>query len=111
MTARFLVALLLFPVLLSAAREDQQPKKPSASQAQPPRRAPRPKTAMSVEESVALTNGWARLAEGQFDIAADTARSVLAKHPHSLAALSLAVDATIGSAGATAALGRYEAWL
>jgi HEAT repeat protein len=110
MTARLLVVLALFPALLYASPE-QPPKKASAPPSPAPRRPPRPVTAMSVEESVALTNGWARLAEGQFDIAAEAARTVLAKHPHSLPALALALDAIIAASGPVAALDQYEAWL
>lgn len=68
-------------------------------------------TAASVEEAVLLTNGWARIAEGQFAIAANSARAYLTAHPHSLAALSLLVDAMIPVSGATAGLDQYEAWL
>ncbi len=111
MTARFLFALVLSPALLLAAPQDR-PQKPQAPRAQPQRApTPRPITAASVEEAVVLTNGWARVAEGQFPVAANAARTFLVTHPRSLPALSLAIDATIAASGAMAALGQYEAWL
>jgi HEAT repeat protein len=111
MTARFLFALALFPTLLVAAPQ-ARPQKPPAPQAQPRGApAPRPITAASVDEAVVLTNGWARIAEGQFAVAANAARTFLAAHPRSLPVLSLAIDATIAASGAMAALGQYEAWL
>lgn len=111
MTARFLSAFVLFPALLLGAPQER-PQKPPVPQAQAQRApAPRPITAASVEEAVVMTNGWARITEGQFTVAAGAARTFLATHPRSLPALSLVVDATIASAGATAALGQYEAWL
>lgn len=51
------------------------------------------------------------MAESQFAAAANAARTLLAAHPRSIAALSLAVDATIASSGAIAALDQYEGWL
>jgi HEAT repeat protein len=110
MTARVLSALLLFPVVLGA-QQPHRPQKPPSPQTQTPRPGPRPITAVSVDEAVVLTNGWARLAEGQFAIAAQVAHTFLARHPRSVAALSLAVDATIASSGSVAALDQYETWL
>jgi HEAT repeat protein len=111
MTARFLFALVLSPALLLAAPQDRPGKSPAPEVQTRRAPTPRPITAASMEEALLLTNGWARIAEGQFDVAANAARAFLATHPRSLTALSLVVDATIPSSGALAALGQYEAWL
>ncbi len=112
MTARYLFALVLSPLLFTGGLEDRQPASHSSRQA--PQRAPappRPPGVVSVEQAIALTNGWARLAEGQSGPAADAAQALLAKHPRSAAALAFAVDATIARSGAAAALGQDETWL
>ena len=112
MTARYLFALALSPLLFTGGLEDRQPASHSSRQA--PQRAPappRPPGVVSVEQAIALTNGWARLAEGQSGPAADAAQALLAKHPRSAAALAFAVDATIARSGAAAALGQDETWL
>jgi hypothetical protein len=80
--------------------------------AKPPGQTPasRPES-ITRDEAIALTQGWAMLAEGKADRAASRAGEILAVYPRSSAALSLAVEASIAQAGAHAGLTQYERWL
>src|SRR5688572_22430347 len=82
----------------------QTPARPASS------KPPRPGT-IAADEAIALTQGWAMLAEGHADKAAARASEILAVYPRSAAALSLAVEANIARAGAHAGLAQYELWL
>jgi HEAT repeat protein len=66
---------------------------------------------MTIDESTALTQGWALLAEGHTAKAAARAADVLAVHPRSLPALVLLVEAEITQSGPGTALEQYERWL
>src|SRR5687767_14857096 len=83
----------------------QTPAKPAG-----PTPPPRPGS-IARDEAIALTQGWAMLAEGHADKAAARASEILAVYPRSAAALSLAVEANIARAGAHAGLAQYELWL
>jgi hypothetical protein len=65
----------------------------------------------SGEETSEIAAGWALLAQGQSQQAAARAARVLARLPHSGAALILAIEADIAHSGSRAALDRYEHWL
>jgi hypothetical protein len=95
-----LMIVLLVPLMTHA---QQPPAKPSA----PP---PKPGT-ISVEESTAITQVWAMLAQGHIDKATIRAAEVLATYPRSVAALTLMVEAEIARTGAQAALSHYERWV
>ena len=84
-----------------------------SSAAKPRRQTPAARLpgAVSVQEATEVTNGWALLAEGQGAQAAVRAARVLAAHPRSGAALTLAIEAEIVRVGSTAALDQYERWL
>lgn len=75
--------------------------------------APQDQTAAPVltEETHALYNGWALLAAGDAAKAASYAQGVLTKHPRSIAAASLRVEAEIARGGGLAGLAAYETWL
>lgn len=85
------------------ARSGQTSGKPAPTAARP--------GAIPSDEAIALTQGWAFLAEGHLDRAAARAADILRVYPHSVGALVLAVEAEISRAGAQAALAQYERWL
>jgi HEAT repeat protein len=58
-----------------------------------------------------LARGWALLASGDAAKAATIAGELLARHPRSVAALALAVDAEVTRGGALAGLTTYERWV
>lgn len=95
------IVFLSFSILTAA----QTPAKP-ATQAPPPRPG-----SITQDEAVALTQGWAMLAEGKAERAASRASEILSVYPRSTAALTLAVEAHIAQAGAHAGLAQYERWL
>jgi HEAT repeat protein len=95
------IFLLSFSVLATA----QTPAKPASQTG-----ASRPES-IARDEAIALTQGWAMLAEGKADRAASRAAEILTVYPRSAAALSLAVEASIAQAGAPAGLTQYERWL
>jgi len=70
-----------------------------------------PPGAMGVEEAKALAQGWAFLAQGRIEEAADRASSMLAGNPRGGAALILAVEVGIARGGPLAGLAEYERWL
>lgn len=84
---------------------------PGFAQKTPPPAVPSRPGAIGVEEATALTQGWALLAQGLTTDAAKRAAQVLATYPKSAAAMMLAVEADIASAGARAGLDQYERWL
>jgi hypothetical protein len=94
--ATVLVSCLLLTAAQTAAKPSSQPSRPGS--------IPR-------DEAIALTQGWAMLAEGQAERAASRASEILAVYPRSTAALSFAVEANIARAGAHAGLTQYELWL
>jgi len=94
--ATVLVSCLLMTAAQTAAKPASQPSRPGS--------IPR-------DEAIALTQGWAMLAEGQAERAASRASEILAVYPRSAAALSFAVEANIARAGAHAGLTQYELWL
>jgi HEAT repeat protein len=71
---------------------------------------PRP-GAISVDEAIELTNGWALLGQGMPEEAAARATRVLAAYPRSAAAIVLAIEAELARAGFAAGLSQYEKWL
>jgi HEAT repeat protein len=85
-----------------AGAQDQKTSKPRAED--------RP-GAITVNEAIELTNGWANLAERKPADAAVRAQKVLASHPRSAAAFALALEAEIARAGSAAALAAYEQWV
>jgi HEAT repeat protein len=91
------VALLLgtSPTLASAGQQTPQKQRNQAV----------------LDEATALTNGWALLAQGLVQDAAARAAATLAAYPHSIAALSLAVEADMARGGPYAGLDTYERWL
>jgi HEAT repeat protein len=100
---RFGVALLIVLLVPMLTHGQQAPEKPSG----PP---PKPGT-LSVEESTAITQVWALLAQGIIDKATIRAAEVLAAYPRSAAALTVMVEAEIARTGAQAALSHYERWV
>jgi HEAT repeat protein len=87
-----------------------QTAKPPAPQSAKPKAESRP-GAISVDEAILLTNGWALMAEGRPQEASARAAKVLAAYPRSAAGIALAVEAEIASGGFTAGYARYESWL
>ena len=82
------------------------------SLASPGQQAPQKQRDQAVlDEATALTNGWALLAQGLVQDAAARAAATLETYPHSIAALSLAVEADIARGGPYAGLDTYERWL
>ena len=98
----YLPTVLVSCLVMIAAQTPAKPASPT-----PP---PRPGS-ITRDETVALTQGWAMLAEGHVEKAAARASEILAVYPHSAAALTLAVEANIARAGAHAGLAQYEQWL
>ncbi len=99
MLYRFPAALLLLVLVTpTPARAGQRQAQPTASA---------PAAPMSVADATALTNGWARLAEGRAADAFARAMEVLGRRPRDPAAMALAVDAEIARGGAQAALTVY----
>ena len=103
MVAALLVAIgTSMPVRAQAQAQAQTP-----STAQAPVLPP----AASTQEAAALAQGWVLLAEGKFEEASRTARSLSARFPRSVSAFALLIDSEIAVGGATTALGTYESWL
>ena len=100
---RALLFVIATAIAVPTASAQQQP-----AQRQAGVRAP---GAISVDEAIAITNGWALIADGLAERAAAKAAQVLAVNPRSGAALHLALEAEIVRGGAPAALDRYERWL
>ena len=94
----------MIALFVSAMTQAQQP--PAKPSAPPPKAG-----ALSVEESTAITQVWALLAQGFIDKATTRAAEVLATYPRSVAALTLMVEAEIARTGAQAALSHYERWV
>jgi len=67
--------------------------------------------AMSADEAVILTNGYAFLSQGDVFRAGDKAAEALALHPRSPAAFALSMEVSIAQAGALAGLDVYEQWV
>jgi len=93
--------------LVSVASAQRQPRQ----QAPVARPAPRQPGAIAAEVAIQITNGWALLTEGRPAEAAAKADQVLVADPRSLAALELAIEASLARGGALAGLDRYERWL
>ena len=103
MVAALLVAIgTSMPVRAQAQAQAQTP-----STAQAPVLPP----AASTQEAAALAQGWVLLAEGKFEEASRTARSLSARFPRSVSAFALLIDSEIAVGGAMTALGTYESWL
>jgi hypothetical protein len=66
---------------------------------------------ISPEDAAILSDGWMLLSKGDASGAVRLADNVLGRAPRSVAAVSLAIEATIVSTNSTAALSRYEQWL
>jgi HEAT repeat protein len=66
---------------------------------------------VSAEEARVLGQGWTLVGEGRMNDALNLAVGALTRFPESVSVLTLAVEAEIGTGGATSALGRYESWL
>src|SRR5436190_17727904 len=66
--------------------------------------------ALSVEESSLLTNGWARLAEGDLGRAAQLLETLRLSFPRSVHVLDLGVEIDIARSGPLVALDGYERW-
>lgn len=94
------VLVVCLSALMHAAPQNPKPPTPPAGS-----------VIMSPAELAALTEGWALLAQGEYDAAAGRAAALLARHPASGAALSLAVETRIAVGGAMAGLATYEQWL
>jgi HEAT repeat protein len=108
MSPKTISAFGIAVLFVAGTTSAQQP-----SAAKPRRQTPAARLpgAVSVQEATEVTNGWALLAEGQAAQAAARAARVLAAHPRSGAALTLAIEAEIARVGSTAALDQYERWL
>ncbi|HJR58830.1 MAG TPA: HEAT repeat domain-containing protein [Vicinamibacterales bacterium] len=96
-----LAAVILTTVLTTSVR----------AQAQGQAQATLPSAAVPRQEAAALAQGWVLLAEGKFDEASRTAKSISSRFPRSIAALALTIEADIARGGATTALDGYESWL
>jgi HEAT repeat protein len=83
----------------------------SAGQTPPKPTVPARPGTIPPDEAIALTQGWAFLAEGHLERAAARAADVLNVYPRSIGALVLAVEAEIARSGAPAGLAQYERWL
>jgi HEAT repeat protein len=103
---RYLLILLLSVGFAPALHGGQAPRSGGSRPAEA-QRAP----SVAVEESIDLTNGWARLAEGKPEQALIQAMRVLQREPRSIGGLVLAVEADIANHGAAAGLAQYEHWL
>jgi HEAT repeat protein len=103
---RYLLILLLSVGFAPALHGAQAPRSGGSRPAEA-QRAP----SVAVEESIDLTNGWARLAEGKPEQALIQAMRVLQREPRSIGGLVLAVEADIANHGAAAGLAQYEHWL
>jgi len=77
---------------------------------EPPERT-LPPAAIPMVEAAAMAQYWTLIAQGRFDEAARTVGSVPGRYPRSVAALSVAIEVEIATAGASGALKAYEAWL
>jgi hypothetical protein len=66
---------------------------------------------ISPEDAAILSDGWMLLSKGDPSSAVRLADNVLGRAPRSVAAVSLAIEATILATNSTAALSRYEQWL
>jgi hypothetical protein len=80
----------------------------ASQQAQPPTLPP---AVIPAEEAAAIAQYWVALAEGRGREAGAAASQLLGRYPRNVAVLDLAVEIEIARAGASAALGTYEAWL
>ncbi len=81
------------------------------AQGQTPPAPQLPASALSVEESTLLTQGWAFLAQGDLVRAVEKASAAMAISPRSQAALALAVEVEIARGGHATALRFYDQWL
>jgi hypothetical protein len=66
---------------------------------------------ISVDDAAILSDGWMLLSKGDASGAVRLADNVLGRAPRSVAAVSLAIEATIVATNGAAALNRYEQWL
>jgi HEAT repeat protein len=98
---RFWLVIVLAVLAGRASLRGHQQPTPPAAQAD----------ATSGEESTGTSQAWTLLARGKALEAATLATNLLKKFPRSLPVLVVGVEADIASAGAAAALSRYEAWL
>ena len=99
--------VLLISVPLSSLVSPAAIAQSQAQSAAPPRLS----GGISPAEATELTNGWARLAEGNAEQAAVRADRVLATNPRSVAAFVLGVEAELARGAPGAALSRYERWI
>jgi len=74
----------------------------SPALAQPPR---------PVNDAQILSRGWAAVAAGRFDEAANLAAGILKKRPRSHAAITLKIEAMAAGAQSLSALDEYETWI
>jgi hypothetical protein len=82
----------------------------SGSAWQSPIAPPKPE-ALSATDTILLTNGWAALAEGKFDLARQKLAQAFAASPQSVHGLTLAIEIDIAQKDSSAALATYETWL
>jgi hypothetical protein len=66
---------------------------------------------VSPDDAAMLSDGWRLLATGDAAGAVRLADNVLGRAPRSVAAIALAIEATIAAGTSAAALSRYEQWL
>jgi HEAT repeat protein len=116
MPARGSFIFFLFVAVLTTSSLFAQQQQQQQQQQQPPRPQTVPQASskpgvMSAEEASEMTRGWSFLSQGQIPQAQSKAAEILGAHPHSIAALSLAVEVEIARGGAAAGLARYERWL
>ena len=104
MSARTLA--LVLPLLFAAARTHaQQP--PTQPPAQPPGVPPAAINPAKPNDTMLIAQGWLLLAQGGAQAAAERARDVLTRSPHSPAASALALEAEIARGGFDAGLAEY----
>jgi hypothetical protein len=108
-----LASIILVPSARSSATAPEPSTSPSAAtpaSAAQTAVARRP-GALSIEASTTMTQGWAFLAQGDFDRAAQKADQARAQSPRSAAPVVLAMEVAFARAGAPAGLDVYEGWL
>jgi len=66
---------------------------------------------ISAEDAAILSDGWMLLSKGDAGGAVRLADNVLGRAPRSVAAVALAIEATIVATNSAAALSRYDQWL
>ena len=84
----------------------------AAATAQPgPSPRPRQAAAMDVVQATTLTQGWAFLAQGDLERAAEKASEAVSARPRSAAAFALSLEVAIARGGALAGLDTYRDWI